>query len=66
MLGLDPLEVGNEGKYIIGVVGGEGAGGAGVFEADRRGQERADNRRSHGAVQRRCDADAGWRQKNNR
>ncbi len=66
MLGLDPLEVGNEGKYIIGVVAEKAAGSLGVFEADGRGQKRADNRRSHNPIQRRSHANGGRRQKNNR
>ena len=56
MLGLDPLEVGNEGKYIIGVVAEKARASAGIFEADRRGQKRANNRRSHNRIQRRSNA----------
>ena len=44
MLGLDPLEVGNEGKYIVGVVKEKAEEVLGVFEAHRRGQECSDYR----------------------
>ena len=66
MLGLDPLEVGNEGKYIVGVVTQKAEEVLAFLRADRRGKERTDNRRSHSPVQRRRNADAGRRQKNHR
>ena len=64
MLGLDPLEVGNEGKYIIGVVPEKAEEALEFLKQTEEGKNAQIIGEATVRIQRRSNANSGWWQKN--